>query len=124
MGFRIGIYNATIGLGDLLVYSLFVIAALKAYGPRAARVATVISVVFGAVVPALLPVLTDVFIDARTDVIVPAQAAFGPAAFLYYRWLLRTYGAERTMAGFLHELDPVDLPSTPALALARAGSVR
>lgn len=116
VGFRIGIYNATIGLGDLLVYALFVIAALKAYGPQAARVATIVSVVFGAVVPALLPVLTDVFIDARTDVIVPAQAAFGPAAYLYYRWLRRTYGAERTMEDYLRERDVVvDRPSTPAL---------
>jgi hypothetical protein len=105
VGFRVGIYNATIGLGDLLIYGLFVIAGLKAYGPRAARGAAVIAVLCGAVVPALLPVLTDVFIDARTDVIVPAQAAFGPAAFLYYRWLRRTYGAERTMAGFLRDLD-------------------
>jgi hypothetical protein len=105
VGFRVGIYNATIGLGDLLIYGLFVIAALKAYGSRAARGAAVIAVLCGAVVPALLPVLTDVFIDARTDVIVPAQAAFGPAAFLYYRWLRRSYGAERTMAGFLRDTD-------------------
>jgi hypothetical protein len=116
VGFRIGIYNATIGLGDLLVYGLFVIAALKAYGPRAARGAAIISVLCGAVVPALLPVLTDVFIDARTDVIVPAQAAFGPAAFLYYRWLRRTYGPERTMAGFLGDLAVEDRPPAPALA--------
>jgi len=133
VGFRVGIYNATIGLGDLLIYGLFVIAALKAYGPRAARGAAVIAVLCGAVVPALLPVLTDVFIDARTDVIVPAQAAFGPAAFFYYRWLLRTYGAERTMAGFLASADvdrPLPMPEptpepTPATAPAQplVGSV-
>lgn len=104
VGFRIGIYNATVGLGDLLVYGLFVVAALKAYGPRAARGAAAISVLAGAVVPALLPLLTDAFIDARTDVIVPAQAAFGPVAFLYYRWLLRTYGAERTMGEYVRDL--------------------
>ncbi|GIG21709.1 hypothetical protein Cch01nite_24330 [Cellulomonas chitinilytica] len=118
VGFRIGIYNATIGLGDLLIYSLFVIAALKAYGPRAARGAAVISVLCGAVVPALLPLITDVFIDARTDVIVPAQAAFGPAAFLYYRWLRRTYGAERTMAGFLGRADVDRQAPTPSFALS------
>lgn len=116
VGFRIGIYNATIGLGDLLVYSLFVIAAMKAYGPRAVRGAVVISVLCGAVVPALLPVVTDVFIDARTDVIVPAQAAFGPVAFLYYRWLVRTYGAERTMEGYLRSLDLDRRRPTPSLA--------
>ncbi|MGW6128512.1 hypothetical protein ACWFNE_00665 [Cellulomonas sp. NPDC055163] len=114
VGFRIGIYNATIGLGDLLIYSLFVVAALKAYGPRAARGATIISVLFGAVVPALLPVLTDVFIDARTDVIVPAQAAFGPAGFLYYRWLVREHGPERTIGAFFRHLDGSRRRPSPA----------
>jgi len=46
---------------------------------KAARGAAIISVLCGAVVPAVLPLITDAFIDARTDVIVPAQAAFGPA---------------------------------------------
>jgi len=101
VGFRWGVNNASIGLGDLLVYALFVIAVYKAYGRRSAAVAMVITVVFGAVTPALTPLLLDIFTDARTDLFVPAQVAFGPIAFFYYRWLLRTRGRERTMAEFL-----------------------
>lgn len=101
VGYRVGIYNATVGLGDLLAYSLFVIAILKAYGARAAWGALVVALVFGAVVPATLPLLTEAFIDARTDIIVPAQTAFGPAAFVYYRIVRRRLGPERSMAQFL-----------------------
>src|SRR5206468_12239281 len=53
VAFRMGIYNASIGLGDLLVYALFTITALKAYGWSAARVSLVAVTVFGGVVPAL-----------------------------------------------------------------------
>ena len=38
IGFRLGVFNSSLGLGDLLVYSLFVIAVHKAYG-RATRAA-------------------------------------------------------------------------------------
>jgi hypothetical protein len=34
MGFRLGFDNAAVGIGDLLVYGLYVNAALKAYGRR------------------------------------------------------------------------------------------
>jgi hypothetical protein len=114
VGFRMGIYNASIGLGDLLVYALFLIAAYKAYGRAAARLALGITVVFGAVVPALSPLLFRVLIDARTDLVVPAQTAFGPVAFLCYLWLRRRYGAERTMAQFLAGPD-VPAPAAPAV---------
>jgi hypothetical protein len=112
IGYRLGIFNASLGLGDLLVYSLFVIAVYKAYGRAAARTAMVITVFFGAVVPALAPLVFRVLIDARTDLLVPAQAAFGPAAFVCYRWLKRVHGPERTMAEFLTSAD-VSQP-TPA----------
>jgi hypothetical protein len=105
VGFRLGYYNASIGVGDLLVYSLFMVAAYKAYGRVAARLAMGVIVVFGAVVPALAPLLFRVLIDARTDLVVPAQAAFGPVAFLCYLWLKRRYGPERTMAVFLASAD-------------------
>lgn len=101
LGFRIGIYNATIGLGDLLIYGLFVTVVLKAYGAGAARGAALIAIGFGAILPAVLPFFTAIFIDSRTDLIVPAQAAFGPAAFLYYRWLRRTHSSERTMEKYV-----------------------
>ena len=111
IGFRLGLYNAALGLGDLLVYSLFVIAVHKAYGRIATKVAMGITVVFGAITPALLPLVFRVFIDARTDLVVPAQVAFGPAAFLCYLWLKHTYGRERTMDEFL---DHTGRPPGPA----------
>jgi hypothetical protein len=104
MGMRFGIYNATIGLGDLLVYALFLITAVKAYGRRAARAAVLIIVTFGAAAPALAPLVFRQLIDARTDLIIPAQSLFGPVAFAYYRWARRHYGAERTTGQFLASL--------------------
>jgi hypothetical protein len=105
IGYRLGIFNASLGLGDLLVYSLFVIAVYKAYGRRPARLAAIVAVSFGAVIPALAPLLFRVLIDARTDLLVPAQTAFGPAAYVFYLWLNRRYGRERTMSEFLASAD-------------------
>jgi hypothetical protein len=104
-GFRMGLTNASIGLGDLLIYSLFVIAVFKAYGRKASRVALAVAVLFGAVTPALSPLAFNIFLDARTDLFVPAQVAFGPVAFLCYLWLRRRYGPERTMVQFLASPD-------------------
>lgn len=104
MGFRIEAYNAAIGLGDLLIYALFLTSAYKAYGRRAAKPALTIIVVFGSVVPSLIPLLIN-FVDARTDVVVPVQTWFGPAAFLGYLWMRRRYGPERTMQEFLADTD-------------------
>ena len=101
IGFRLGLYNAALGLGDLLVYSMFVVAVYKAYGSLATKIATAVVVVFGAVAPALAPLAFRVLIDARTDLVVPAQVAFGPAAFLCALWLRRRFGPERTMVEFL-----------------------
>lgn len=111
IGFRLGIFNASLGLGDLLVYSLFVIAVLKAYGPRALRVAVVVVMVFGAVVPALAPLAVSSLVDARTDLVVPAQTAFGPAAFVCAAWLRRRYGRERTMADYLADQQRAAVPA-------------
>lgn len=100
MGFRLGFDNSSIGLGDLLVYALFATAAFKAYGRSAARFAMGLIIVFGVAMPALTPLLIN-SIDARADVLVPAQTWFGPFAFLGYLWLRRRYGRERTMREFL-----------------------
>jgi hypothetical protein len=59
---------------------------------------------FGAVVPSLVPLVIN-YVDARTDIVVPAQAWFGPVAYLTYRWLRRTYGRERTMQEFLRSCE-------------------
>ncbi len=111
IGFRLNIFNASLGLGDILVYALFVIVAYKSYGPSAAKTAMIIAVLFGAITPALAPLLFRVLIDARTDLLVPAQAAFGPAAFLFYLRLQHKHGRERTTAEFLASAD-VPQPTT------------
>jgi hypothetical protein len=103
---RWGFDNAAIGIGDLLVYGLFVLAAYKGYGPAAARLATGVVLVFGAAAPALVPLLID-YVDARTDTLVPAQFWFGPAAFLTWVLLRWRHGRERTMREFLESGDVV-----------------
>ena len=116
VAFRMGVYNASLGIGDLLVYSLFTLVAYKAYGRAAAQISMVVTIVFGAVLPALAPLVTEAFLDARTDLIVPAQTIFGPVAFLCYLWMRHRWGAERTMAQFDRSLrrktaaEPVSAP--------------
>ncbi|HEV3171708.1 MAG TPA: hypothetical protein VGZ32_15260 [Actinocrinis sp.] len=118
MGMRMGFDNASIGLGDLLVYALFTVAAYKAYGRVGASTALGLVAVFGAALPALAPLLIN-FVDARTDVLVPAQTWFGPAAFLGYRWLRHRYGRERTTQEFLATLAPQQMPAAvPAHVVA------
>jgi hypothetical protein len=118
VGFRMGIYNASIGIGDLLVYALFLIAAYKAYGRVAVRPAMSVIVLCGAIIPSLAPLLFRVLIDARTDLIVPAQTAFGPIAFLCYLHLKRTYGPERNMVAFLASSD---IPRQPQPSVVTTG---
>lgn len=116
MGMRWSFDNAAVGIGDLLVYALFAVAAFKAYGRAAARVAIIVTVIFGSAVPALVPLVID-YVDARTDTLVPAQAWFGPAAFLTYRLLRRKYGRERTTQEFLASADV----KNPVVIVAPAG---
>lgn len=121
IGMRIGLFNASIGLGDLLVYAMFLIAAFKAYGRIAARVAFSLVIVFGAIAPALAPLVIHSFLDARTDLVVPAQTLFGPAAFIAYRWMKKRYGPERTMAQFLASSDvrrPTPVPGSVPVPVA------
>jgi hypothetical protein len=134
MGFRWGFDNAAVGIGDLLVYGLFILAALKAYGKPGLRVGLTLVTLFGAVLPSLVPLVIN-FVDARTDVLVPAQAWFGPPAVLGYLYLRRRYGKERTVQEFLASPDfvgrttdavpvPVSAPApvpTPAAAPERVG---
>lgn len=107
IGMRVGIYNANIGIGDLLVYALFLVAAFKAYGRRAARLAMGMIVVFGSALPALAPLMISAVSRGDANVVVPAQACFGPPALLAYLWLRRRYGRERTMVEFLASEDVV-----------------
>lgn len=104
MGFRWDIDNAAVGIGDLLVYGLFILAAFKAYGKPGLRLGLTLVTLFGAVLPSLVPLVIN-FVDARTDVLVPAQAWFGPPAVLGYFWLRHRYGKERTVREFLDSPD-------------------
>jgi hypothetical protein len=100
MGMRFGEVDYAVGLGDLLVYSLFFVAAYKAYGARAARIAAVVIVVMGGFATAFIPFLFN-FSNANLDILIPAQSLFGPVAFVTYLWMKRHYGRERTMAEYL-----------------------
>lgn len=104
IGMRFGRVDYALGLGDLLVYSLFFVAAYKAYGKRAATIAASVTVVFGGFATAFVPFLFN-FTNANLDELVPAQSLFGPAAFLTYLWMKRHYGRERTMAEYLASQD-------------------
>ena len=104
VGMRFGEVDYVIGLGDLLVYSLFFVAAYKAYGKRAATIAAGVIVVMGGLATAFIPFLFN-FSNANLDTLVPAQSLFGPAAFVTYLWMRRHYGRERTMAEYLASQD-------------------
>jgi len=90
-------YNANIGLGDLLVYSLFMVAAYKGFGKRGVISAFTIITIFGAFLPAVAPLFIAATVRSGVGVVVPAQIFFGPAAFITYLWLSRRE-PERSMA--------------------------
>lgn len=104
VGMRFGEVDYVIGLGDLLVYSLFFVAAYKASGKRAAAIAAVVITVTGGFATAFIPFVFN-FTNANLDTLVPAQSLFGPAAFVTYLWMKRHYGRERTMAEYLASRD-------------------
>jgi hypothetical protein len=104
LGMRFGEVDYAVGLGDLLVYSLFFVAAYKAYGARAAKIAAAVIVVMGGFATAFIPFLFNLT-NANLDILIPAQSLFGPAAFVAYLWMKRHYGRERTMAEYLASQD-------------------
>jgi hypothetical protein len=104
VGMRFGEVDYAVGLGDLLVYSLFFVVAYKAYGKRAAAIAAGVIVVMGGFATAFIPFVFNLT-NANLDVLIPAQSLFGPAAFVTYLWMKRHYGRERTMAEYLASQD-------------------
>jgi hypothetical protein len=122
IGFRFDVFNAAIGIGDLLAFAVFAAATYKAYGAKQFRLALGCIVVFGAVAPSLTPLVLGSFTRGSLNVVVPVQTMFGPPAFLLYRWLRRCYGPERTMAEFrsqeVAELPPVRAPETRPAAVS------
>lgn len=111
IGMRIGFDEAVIGLGDVLIFAAFTIAAYKAYGRPGVRLALPLVLGFGVILPALSGLLINYggfllkFGNLHLDVVVPVQAWFGPAAVVGYLWLRRHYGRERTMREFLASPD-------------------
>jgi hypothetical protein len=112
-GFRFGVNNYGIGIGDLLFYALFVVASYKAYGWAAARLAIGTMILFGAITPSLFPVILPL-IDFRNDVLIPSQLFFAPAAFICYLWMRHRYGRERTMAEYRAATDGTESVAVPA----------
>ena len=89
IGWASGGMSANIGLGDLLVYGLFVTAACKEFGNRGARTALGTILLFGALAPTFAPLVLSQFNQGTEGIVVPAQAFFGPAAFVVTSWLHR-----------------------------------
>lgn len=97
IGFVMGPYNGNIGIGDLLVYSLFMVAAYKAFGKRGVISSFIIVTIFGALLPATAPLIITATIRSGIGIVVPAQIFFGPAALVTY-FLLSRKAPERSMA--------------------------
>ncbi len=96
IGFKMGPYIANIGLGDLLMFSLFTVAAYKGFGRKGAATALAVISVFGVFLPSMAPLFIAAVIRGSIGIVVPAQIFFGPAAFVAYRWLARS-APERSM---------------------------
>jgi hypothetical protein len=76
IGMRTALLGAKIGIGDLLMYGLFTVAAFKAYGRIGAQVAFPTVAIFGAILPASAPLVLSVVIRGGLYVVVPAQTCF------------------------------------------------
>jgi hypothetical protein len=94
-GFYLGGRQANLGIGDILLYCLYMIGAYKAYGRRGAITMLPVIVVFGAFLPGMSPLLIQHFVRVGIGIAVPAQLFFGPVAFLAYLWIRRA-GPERS----------------------------
>ncbi|MFD0633765.1 hypothetical protein ACFQ9X_21590 [Catenulispora yoronensis] len=120
---RWDVFNAAIGVGDLLAFAVFAAAAYKAYGAKAMRLVFPLVVLFGAAAPSLTPLVLHTFTRGSLNIVVPVQSWFGPPAFLLYRWMHKHYGPERTTAQFRADLDAeqVTQPQPRPIPLAHRG---
>jgi hypothetical protein len=125
VGMRFGIFNAAIGVGDLLAFAIFAAAAYKAYGRRSVAPTMAVVLVFGAVAPSLTPLFLGAFTRGSLNVVVPVQTWFGPPAFVLAAAMRRRFGPERTTADYLRCDDVAEglrwpkreLPPRPAPAV-------
>lgn len=104
IGFSVSLYSANIGLGDLLVFALFMVAAYKGFGKRGVIASFIIIAIFGAIIPASSPLIIAAFVRQNIGIVIPVQTFFGPAAFVTY-WLLSRHAAERSMGQWISEQD-------------------
>lgn len=114
VGFRFDIFNAAIGIGDLLAFAIFAAASYKAYGAKALRLTLALVAVFGAILPSMTPLILGAFTRGSLNVVVPVQTWFGPPAFVLYRWMRSHYGPERTMGQFRAD-HPLPVPANAPL---------
>jgi len=112
IGWASGRFSANIGLGDLLVYGLFVTAAYKAFDRRGAIWAFVTIFLFGALAPSVAPLVVSQFDQGSNGIVIPAQLFFGPAAFAVTARLHRRH-PERTTSQWLAEQAARSEPVTP-----------
>lgn len=116
VGFATAAYNANVGLGDMLVFCMYSVAAYQGFGRRGALVSLFVIAVFGAVAPSVTPLLVPGLFGTTAAAFVPVMTVFGPAAFASYLWLSRT-ARERSTAQWIKER--IALPSAPAAARRR-----
>jgi len=118
MGFRMGPYNANIGLGDLLVFCCYAIAAYKGFGRRGLISAFTIIIIFGALIPSISPLIISAVVRQGIGIAVPAQASFGPAALITY-FLLSRRAKERSMKEWMALEAAQGLATTPGSRIVR-----
>ncbi len=123
IGWAAGRYSANIGLGDLLVYGLFVTAAYKAFERRGAIWAFVTIFVFGAVAPSVAPLIVSQFDQGANGIVIPAQLFFGPAAFAVTARLYRRH-PERTTSQWIQDQVAPSVPVAPGGLGAAVGNAR
>lgn len=97
MGWIMGSYSSNLGIGDLLVFTLFTITAFKGFGRKGVLASLAIIAIFGAILPSLSPLMVQQFGRTGIGITIPVQTFFGPVALLTY-YLLRRTGPERSMA--------------------------
>jgi hypothetical protein len=90
---RAGGRGLTVGLGDLLIATIFVILVDKSYGPRAATVALVSTA-------AALGVFSALAVTDTLPGFTPGMWALAPVIILHIAYLSRSRGPERTFAQY------------------------
>jgi hypothetical protein len=97
----------SIGLGDLLFASLFPLLMLRAYGSRAATVATAANLIALATI--------TLAVDTRAVHAWPAMVVLWPLMGAQYCWWRQRHGAERSTVRYRGRRDPHGPPVAGAL---------